>query len=91
MNFEKDIFISYAHIDEKEVGEDLKGWVSDFHETLQTFISQKWGRLQRFGAMTDCRVTIFLLQKFLNNFQSSSSWCPSLLRGICNRNGARMK
>ena len=44
MNFEKDIFISYAHLDEKEVGDDIKGWVSDFHETLQTLVSQKWGR-----------------------------------------------
>lgn len=44
MNFEKDIFISYAHIDEVSVDKDLEGWISIFHETLQSYVATKWGR-----------------------------------------------
>jgi hypothetical protein len=44
MNFEKDIFISYAHIDEEEIGDDVKGWITDFHELLQKRVTQIWGK-----------------------------------------------
>ena len=43
MSFEKDIFISYAHIDEKEASDDTKGWVTDFHRSLQVRLSQILG------------------------------------------------
>lgn len=43
MNFEKDIFISYAHIDELELSDDLKGWISDFHRSLEVRLSQILG------------------------------------------------
>jgi hypothetical protein len=43
MKFEKDIFISYAHIDEVSVDKDLEGWISKFHETLQSYVAKKWG------------------------------------------------
>lgn len=43
MNFEKDIFISYAHIDELEISDDIKGWISDFHRSLEVRLSQILG------------------------------------------------
>jgi len=43
MDFEKDIFISYAHMDEESVDKDLEGWISIFHETLQSYVATKWG------------------------------------------------
>ena len=42
-NFEHDIFISYAHIDNQPLAEGLKGWVETFHERLQVRLAQLLG------------------------------------------------
>lgn len=41
-NFEKDVFISYAHVDNKpnSVQRDAKGWISNFHYLLQNRLNQ---------------------------------------------------
>jgi len=44
MQFEKDIFISYAHIDDESLIETQKGWVSDFHRALEIRLAQLLGR-----------------------------------------------
>lgn len=44
-NFEHDIFISYAHVD------NLDGWVEAFHQHLEV-------RLARVGIMTSCATAI---------------------------------
>jgi hypothetical protein len=41
--FEDDIFISYAHIDNKPLAEGLKGWVETLHERLQIRLEQLTG------------------------------------------------
>ena len=41
---EKDIFISYAHLDNAALTEDEKGWVSVFDNALKTRIAQLIGR-----------------------------------------------
>ena len=33
MNFDLDVFVSYAHLDDTALGEDQKGWVAKLHET----------------------------------------------------------
>ena len=43
MNYEKDVFISYAHLDDKPLDESAKGWVSDFHKMLKTRLEQTIG------------------------------------------------
>ena len=43
MEFEKDILISYAHLDNKIVDEKLQSWVNDFHQTLLDYVAEKWG------------------------------------------------
>lgn len=43
MKFEKDVFISYAHLDDKPLDENAKGWVTDFHKLLQTRLGQTIG------------------------------------------------
>lgn len=43
MNFEKDIFISYAHIDDEALIEGEKGWISEFHRALEVRLSQLMG------------------------------------------------
>ena len=43
MNFARQVFISYAHLDNQPLGADQTGWVSLFHTTLQTLLSQRLG------------------------------------------------
>ena len=43
MNFEKDLFISYAHIDNEALKEGEKGWVANFHRALEVRLSQLLG------------------------------------------------
>jgi hypothetical protein len=38
--FEDDIFISYAHIDDRSLTEGQKGWISSFHHALETRLAQ---------------------------------------------------
>ncbi len=42
-DFEDDLFISYAHIDNQPIAEGLKGWVETFHERLRVRLEQVTG------------------------------------------------
>ena len=44
MKFEKDIFISYAHIDDEPLVESQNGWITEFHRVLGIRLSQLMGR-----------------------------------------------
>ena len=44
MSFERDVFISYAHDDNKPFTPEQKGWVTLFHSVLQTMLSQQLGK-----------------------------------------------
>jgi TIR domain len=44
MNFEGDAFISYAHLDNVELIEGRKGWVSNLHRALEVRIAQLLGK-----------------------------------------------
>lgn len=43
MSFEKDILISYAHIDDESLVEGEKGWISEFHRSLEIRLAQLLG------------------------------------------------
>ena len=43
MIFEKDIFISYAHLDDEVLTEGDKGWISEFHKALEVRLGQLLG------------------------------------------------
>lgn len=43
MDFENDIFISYSHIDNQPLTEGEKGWISDFHRTLEIRLGELLG------------------------------------------------
>jgi len=43
MDFLKDILISYAHIDDEALMEGQKGWIEDFHRSLDIRLSQLLG------------------------------------------------
>jgi hypothetical protein len=44
MNFEGDAFISYAHMDNVELIEGHKGWVSNLHRALEVRVAQLLGK-----------------------------------------------
>ncbi|MCZ2299249.1 MAG: toll/interleukin-1 receptor domain-containing protein [Chitinophagales bacterium] len=44
MQFEKDIFISYAHIDDESLIASQKGWITEFHRALEIRLAQLMGR-----------------------------------------------
>lgn len=46
MDFEKDVFISYAHIDNEpdSLNADAKGWISNFHTLLQKRLNKVVGK-----------------------------------------------
>ena len=44
MDFEKDILISYAHIDDEAMIEGQKGWISEFHRSLELRLGQLLGK-----------------------------------------------
>ncbi len=44
MQFPKDIFISYAHIDDESLIESQKGWITEFHRALDIRLAQLMGR-----------------------------------------------
>ena len=43
MEFEQDILISYAHIDDQSLIEGERGWISEFHRTLEIRLGQLLG------------------------------------------------
>ena len=43
MKFDKDVFISYAHLDDKPLDDGAKGWITDFHSLLETRLEQTIG------------------------------------------------
>ena len=43
MSFEKDIFISYAHLDNQPLTAEQEGWISRFHASLEAMLSMRMG------------------------------------------------
>jgi hypothetical protein len=44
VNFEQNLFISYAHIDDQPLTPGEKGWITRFHATLKAILSMRIGR-----------------------------------------------
>jgi hypothetical protein len=44
MNFNQNLFISYAHIDDQPLTPGEKGWITRFHSTLKAILSMRMGR-----------------------------------------------
>src|SRR4051794_29053082 len=43
MNFQQNLFISYAHIDDQPLTPGEKGWISRFHTTLKKILDMRMG------------------------------------------------
>ena len=88
VDFEKDIFISYAHIDDQTLKEGEKGWVAGFHRALELRLAQLLGerpriwrdqKLQGNDVFGDEIVDQFpktaLLVSILSPRYTKSEWC----------------
>jgi hypothetical protein len=47
LEFESDLFVSYAHIDDQALTEGQKGWISTFHRALEIRLGQILGKQPR--------------------------------------------
>lgn len=87
-DFEDDIFISYAHIDNQPLAEGLRGWVETFHERLKIRLEQLTGepariwrdrKLQGNDIFAETLVTrlskVAILVVVLSPRYGKSEWC----------------
>jgi hypothetical protein len=88
MNFENDIFVSYAHIDDQALVEGQKGWISSFHRALEIRLSQLLGREPRIwrdpklqgndiyaDRLVECLPGVGLLCSIVSPRYIRSEWC----------------
>ena len=103
MKFERDVLISYAHIDNQPLTPEQKGWVTQFHAALKTMLSQQLGctaeiwrdeKLQGNDIFTDEILEQFprtaTLVSVLSPRYIKSEWCTKEINEFCQvaqRNG----
>jgi hypothetical protein len=88
MNFDNDIFISYAHIDDQALVEGQKGWISSFHRALEVRLAQLLGREPRIwrdpklqgndiyaDRLVECLPGVGLLCSIVSPRYVRSDWC----------------
>ncbi len=96
MNFEQNLFISYAHIDDQPLTPGEKGWISRFHATLKAILSMRMGReakiwrdekLQGNDVFSDEIVDQFrqsaVLVSIVTSRYLNSEWCTREAREFC--------
>jgi hypothetical protein len=102
MKFDRDLFISYAHIDNESLVEGQDGWVSTFHRGLEIRLAQLRGekpriwRDQKLQGNDDFSDTILeqfpnlaLLVSILSPRYVKSTWCLRELEHFANAAEAR--
>ncbi len=93
MEFDSDLFISYAHIDDQALVEGQKGWISDLHRVLEIRLAQLVGRPPRIwrdpklsgndvfsDQLVDRVGGVALLLSVLSPRYVNSDWCTRELR-----------
>ena len=98
MKFAHQIFISYAHLDNQPLSADQSGWVSLFHGTLQTLISQRLGAAVDIWRDDKLRGNDVFSDEILDQLAGTalfvsvltprylkSEWCAREIRAFCER------
>ena len=96
MQFDHHAFISYAHIDNEPLTPGQKGWVAQFHATLQTMLSQRLGEKARIWRDDKLEGNDMFAQEIVDQFARTallisilspryvrSEWCTRELRAFC--------
>ena len=66
-----DIFISYAHVDNESLTEGQKGWISQFHRTLEIRLRQLLGENPRIWRDMKLSGTDIFDEKIVNAFANT--------------------
>ena len=93
-----DIFISYAHVDNESLTEGQKGWISQFHRTLEIRLRQLLGENPRIWRDMKLSGTDIFDEKIINEFGQTklmvsivspryvnSEWCNRELNEFYNQ------
>ena len=93
-----DIFISYAHVDNESLTEGQKGWISQFHRTLEIRLRQLLGENPRIWRDMKLSGTDIFDEKIVNAFGNTrlmisivspryvnSEWCNRELNEFCDK------
>jgi TIR domain len=96
MPFEKDLFISYAHIDNQPLTPQQQGWITRFHASLEALLSMRMGgkariwrdnKLQGNDVFSDEIVDQFshtaVLVSVLTPRYLNSEWCNKEVAEFC--------
>ncbi len=96
MPYDKHIFISYAHLDNQPLTPEQEGWVSRFHESLQTILTMRMGhkaqiwrdkKLRGNDSFADEIVAQFpgteVLVSVLSKCYIESEWCRREIQEFC--------
>jgi hypothetical protein len=100
MTYDKHIFISYAHLDNQPLTAEQEGWVSRFHESLQTILTMRMGRKAQIwrdkklcgnDSFADEIVAQFprteILLSVLSKCYVESEWCMREVQEFCRLSG----
>lgn len=100
MSYDKHIFISYAHLDNQPLTPEQEGWVSRFHESLQTILTMRLGQKARIwrdkklsgnDSFADEIISQFpsteILISVLSKCYVRSEWCKREVQEFCRRCG----
>ena len=97
-NFEKDLFISYAHIDNQPLTCEQKGWISRFHATLEALLSMRLGQTAKIWRDDKLQGNDVFAEEIVDQFTQTavlvsvltprylySEWCTRDVRELCKR------
>src|SRR3954451_17503519 len=96
MNFEQNLFISYAHIDDQPLTPGEEGWITRFHATLKAILSMRLGREAKIWRDEKLRGNDIFSNEIVAQFRQSavlvsivtsrylnSEWCTREAREFC--------
>ena len=96
MRFEKDLFISYAHLDNLPLSPDQQGWITRFHTSLEALLSMRLGqkaeiwrdhKLAGNDIFSDEIISQFpktaVLVSVVSERYLKSKWCTDEVREFC--------
>ena len=96
MEFQRHLFISYAHIDNIPLTENQQGWITRFHNTLTAMLSMRIGRRAEIWRDSKLSGNDFFAEEIIQQFPktellvsiltpryASSEWCTREVQEFC--------
>ena len=98
MRFEQDLFISYAHIDNKPLTPEQQGWITRFHASLEALLSMRMGGKARIWRDDKLQGNDVFANEIVDQFSQTavlvsvltprylnSEWCNKEVAEFCKR------